>query len=136
MIKFIAGVLAVCVLTPSIFGGVLFRGATVIDGSGKSRFTADVRVEGDVIVGVGRLKPKQGENVVDASGLVLAPGFIDIHNHSEGGLLREGTAGNQVSQGVTTILVGPDGGGPWPISDYLGKLQGKVSANVGSFVGP
>ena len=61
--------------------------------------------------------------------------FIDIHNHSESGLLREGAAANQVSQGITTILVGPDGGSPFPISEYFAKLQGKIAPNVGSFIG-
>lgn len=113
----------------------VIKNASVIDGSGRASFTADLRIKGDKIVKIGKLKPKADETVIDASGLVLAPGFIDIHNHSESGLLREGTAANQVSQGITTILVGPDGGGPWPISDYFAKLEGKIAVNVGAFVG-
>ncbi len=66
---------------------------------------------------------------------MLAPGFIDIHNHSESGLLTEGTAANQVSQGITTILVGPDGDSPYPIRDYLAKLDGRIAVNVGAFIG-
>lgn len=114
---------------------ILFKNATIIDGSGKPAFVGDVRVSGDKIVAIGKVKPTKGEQVIDATGLVLAPGFIDIHNHSESGLLREGTAANQVSQGITTLLVGPDGGGPWPISDYFSKLNGKIAVNVGVFVG-
>ena len=113
----------------------VFKNASIIDGSGKAAYTADVRVKGNKIVKIGRIKPDKNEAVIDASGLVLAPGFIDIHNHSESGLLSEGTAENQVSQGITTILVGPDGGGPWPISEYFAKLQGKIAVNVGAFVG-
>ncbi len=114
---------------------VVIRNASIIDGTGKSAFSGDVRVKDGKITAVGKLKPKSGEEVVDASGLVLAPGFIDIHNHSESGLLREGTAANQVSQGITTVIVGPDGGSPWPFADYLSKLEGKIAVNVGSFIG-
>ncbi|MFN0141472.1 MAG: N-acyl-D-amino-acid deacylase family protein [Pyrinomonadaceae bacterium] len=133
-----AALLLVCVVTTSVAAqsaSFVVRNATIIDGSGKAAFVGDIRVKGDRIVKIGKLKAKKDETVIDASGLVLAPGFIDIHNHSESGLLREGTAANQVSQGITTILVGPDGGGPWPISDYFAKLDGKIAVNVGAFVG-
>lgn len=109
--------------------------ATIIDGTGRLGYVADIRVSDAKIAKIGRIKAKKGENTIDASGLVLAPGFIDIHNHSESGLLREGTAANQVSQGITTILVGPDGGSPWPVADYLAKLNGKIAPNVGAFIG-
>lgn len=125
-------------LCPSVFpqsGSLVFRGATVIDGGGGPSFVADVRVKGDRISSIGKLKPKKGETVIDTHGLVLAPGFIDIHNHSETGLVREGSAENQVSQGITSVLVGPDGGSPWPIGEYLAKLEGKIGPNVGAFVG-
>jgi N-acyl-D-amino-acid deacylase len=114
---------------------LVIRNALIIDGTGKAAFRGDVRVKGDKIVKIGRVKAKTGETIVDANGKILAPGFIDIHNHSEGGLLREGTAANQVSQGITTILVGPDGGSPFPISEYFAKLQNKIAPNVGSFIG-
>ncbi len=113
----------------------VIKNALIIDGTGKSAFRGDVRIAGDKIVKIGNLKAKKGETVLDANGRVLAPGFIDIHNHSESGLLREGTAANQVSQGITTILVGPDGGSPFPISEYFAKLQGKIAPNVGAFIG-
>ncbi len=107
----------------------------IIDGSGKSAFRGDVRIAGDKIVKIGNIKAKKNETVLDANERVLAPGFIDIHNHSESGLLREGAAANQVSQGITTILVGPDGGSPFPLSEYFAKLQGKIAPNVGAFIG-
>lgn len=113
----------------------VIKNVMIIDGSGRAAFRGDVRIAGDKIVKIGNIKAKKGETVLDASGRVLAPGFIDIHNHSESGLLREGTAANQVSQGITTILVGPDGGSPFPISEYFAKLQGKIAPNVGAFIG-
>jgi N-acyl-D-amino-acid deacylase len=116
-------------------GPILFKNATIIDGSGRPAFRGDVRIGGGKIIKIGAIKPSKNDEVVDASGLVLAPGFIDIHNHSESGLNREGTAANQVSQGITTVMVGPDGGSPWPLADYFAKLNGKIAVNVGSFIG-
>ena len=114
---------------------ILFQNATIIDGTGKASTRGDVRIDGGKIAKIGKIKPSKNDEVINASGLVLAPGFIDIHNHSESGLLKEGTAANQVSQGITTVLVGPDGGSPWPIAEYFAKLDGKIGINVGAFIG-
>lgn len=114
---------------------ILIKNATIIDGSGKPSFRGDVRIKDGKIAKIGTIKAAAGDEVIDAGGLVLAPGFIDIHNHSESGLLREGTAANQVSQGITTVMVGPDGGSPFPIKDYFAQLEGKIAVNVGAFVG-
>lgn len=111
-------------------------GATVIDGSGRAGYLANIRIVGDRIAKVGRFSPRAGEEVIQARGLVVAPGFIDIHNHSEEGLAREPAAANQVSQGITTLAVGPDGGSPWPIADYLSKREQQgIAVNVLSFIG-
>ncbi|MEQ1606015.1 MAG: D-aminoacylase [Pyrinomonadaceae bacterium] len=114
---------------------ILFQNATIIDGSGKKSVRGDVRIKAGKIAKIGKIKPSKDDELIDANGLVLAPGFIDIHNHSESGLLREGTAANQVSQGITTVLVGPDGGSPWPLAEYFTKLDGKIAVNVGAFIG-
>jgi N-acyl-D-amino-acid deacylase len=114
---------------------VVIKNAMILDGSGRSAFRGDVRIKGNKIVKIGNLKAKKDEQVIDANGKILAPGFIDIHNHSEESLMEEGTAANQVSQGITTILVGPDGGSPFPIADYFAKLNGKIAPNVGAFIG-
>ena len=113
----------------------VIKNAMIIDGTGKAAFRGDVRVKGDRIVKIGSIEAKSGETTIDANGKILAPGFIDIHNHSESGLLREGTAANQVSQGITTVLVGPDGSSPFPLGAYFAKLQGKIAPNVGAFIG-
>ena len=120
---------------PAQTRSILFRNATIVDGSGRPAYGADLRVRNGKIEKIGKIKAKAGEEVIDATGKILAPGFIDIHNHSESGLLREGTAANQVSQGITTVLVGPDGGSPFPLSDYFAKLEGKIAPNVGAFIG-
>jgi N-acyl-D-amino-acid deacylase len=111
-------------------------GAMVIDGSGRKAYRANLRIVGDTIADIGMFAPRQGEAVIQARGLIIAPGFIDIHNHSEDGLMSEPTAASQVSQGITTLAVGPDGDSPWPVADYLAKREQQPAAvNVLAFVG-
>lgn len=121
---------------------ILIAGGTLIDGTGARGRRAEVRIEGDQIKeigeigGSGQLKPRTGEKVIDARGMIVAPGFIDLHNHSERGLETEPTAKSQVLQGITTLAIGPDGGSPWPIADYLAKREEQRTAvNLISFVG-
>jgi len=103
-------------------------GAQVADGTGAPLVAASVRVQGDVIAEVGRLTPRPGDTVIDGTGMVLAPGFIDTHNHSSAGLEFEPAAVTQVSQGITTVAVGQDGSSPWPVGEYLGRLRAKPPA--------
>jgi len=114
---------------------ILIKNATIIDGTGRPAFHGDLRIADGKIVKIGDIKPAADDEVIDATGLVLAPGFIDIHNHSQSGLVSEGTAANQVSQGITTVMVGPDGDSPYPIGSYFAKLDGKIAVNVGTFIG-
>src|SRR6476661_4382618 len=93
--------------------------AQVADGTGAALRPANVRVVGDTIVAVGRQAPSAGDRIVDGAGLVLAPGFIDIHNHSTDGLATDPEAASQIAQGITTVIVGPDGSSPKSIADYL-----------------
>ena len=94
-------------------------GGEVADGTGKPLRRANVRIRGDRIVTIGSFKPNAGEQVIRADGLVLAPGFIDPHNHSDGGLDSQPLAETQISQGITTVLLGQDGFSPWPLAEYL-----------------
>ena len=111
-------------------------GANVVDGSGRRAFAANVRIIGDRIAKVGSFAPADGDEIIQARGMIVAPGFIDIHNHSETGLAREPAAPTQVSQGITTIAVGPDGGSPWPIAQYLQKCEDtRTAVNVAAFIG-
>lgn len=115
---------------------ILLSGGIVIDGTGTKRRLADVRIVGDRIKEIGKLKPQSGEQVIDAKGLIVAPGFIDVHNHSEQGLFREPDAKSQILQGITTLAIGPDGSSPFPIHDYLDRLEKQPTAlNVLSFIG-
>lgn len=117
-------------------GPFLIQNARIVDGTGAPARTASVRVADGRIAAVGDLSAASGELVVDAVGLVLAPGFIDVHNHSTDGLLTDPLAATQVAQGITTLFVGQDGSSPWPIAEYLGKLRATPPAvNVLTAVG-
>jgi len=110
--------------------------ARLVDGTGAPARNAAVRVVDGRVRAIGGLTPEDGERVVDAGGLVLAPGFIDPHNHSTDGLLTEPLAPTQVSQGITTVFVGQDGSSPWPIGEYLDKVRASPAAlNVVTAVG-
>ena len=114
----------------------LIAGARVADGTGGPIALKNVRVTGDRITEVGALEPKPGERVVKGDGLVLAPGFIDVHNHSTEGLEAEPLAATQVSQGITTLVLGPDGSSPWPIGAYLkARKDAPPAVNVMTMVG-
>ncbi len=115
---------------------VLILGGTLIDGTGSARRVADVRIVGDTIKEIGKLKPLSGERVIDAKGLIVAPGFVDVHNHSERGFANDPTARTQILQGITTIAVGPDGSSPFPIAGYLElREKQRLATNLIAFVG-
>jgi N-acyl-D-amino-acid deacylase len=114
----------------------LIMNAQVADGTGAPSRKANVRVDLSHIVGIGDLTPKKGEPTIDATGLVLAPGFIDIHNHSADGLLTDPLAETQVAQGITSLVVGADGESPWPIINWVRTIQQLHTApNVSVFAG-
>ena len=111
-------------------------GADLADGSGAPLRRANVRFVNDRIVAVGDVKPQAADIVVDGRGLVVAPGFIDIHNHSSSGLANDPAAETQVAQGITTLVLGPDGDSPWPIGEYLAeRRRAPAAVNVAVFVG-
>ena len=128
---------------PDAEDAFVIHGATIVDGTGRAGFTGSVRVVGGTIAEVvaegmdgAAIAPRDGERAYDASGLVLAPGFVDTHSHHEGGLLDEPTALAAVSQGITTIVVGQDGGSPFPIADFFAALEAAPAAvNVASYAG-
>jgi N-acyl-D-aspartate/D-glutamate deacylase len=98
---------------------LLIRHGTVVDGSGNPWFRGDVAVRGDRIVAVGRVPPGAAQREIDAAGLVVAPGFIDMHSHSDFLLLEDGNAQSKIRQGVTTEVLG-EGTSAGP---YQGQLR-------------
>lgn len=119
---------------------IAITGGTLVDGSGRAPVNdAVVIIRGDSIAAVGRrgqIMIPEGARVIDARGLIVAPGFIDTHNHSDRGFDQDPSAVTQVSQGITTVAVGQDGGSALPVGEYLSKLDSNpVAVNVLTFVG-
>lgn len=115
---------------------ILIEGALVLDGTGAEGVVTDVRVRDGRIQAMGELSASEGEQVIDATGLVLAPGFIDTHSHHDRGLLENRGALAALSQGITTIVVGQDGGSRFPLSHFFQALEAAPPAvNVASYVG-
>ena len=117
--------------------GVLIRNGRVVDGTGGPSRVADVRIAGDTIVEVGAgLAAASGERVIDASGRLVAPGFIDMPSHADGGLDTAPDATSQLRQGITTALVGQDGGSELPIADLTERIaRVRPAINVATSVG-
>ncbi|NRB47117.1 MAG: amidohydrolase family protein [Saprospiraceae bacterium] len=107
----------------------------IIDGSGLPSFKADVRIVDNRIQEVGKLPIAPGELYTDGDGLTLAPGFIDSHSHHDWGLSDNPSCVAATNQGVTTIVVGQDGGST-PVSRLAAQLKTQaVSVNLASFTG-
>src|SRR5512135_3272432 len=107
----------------------VIRKGTVIDGTGHPPFFADVAIEAGAISQVGEVEDAVAE--IDATGCVVAPGFIDIHSHSDFTLLVDPRAQSSVAQGVTTELVGNCGHGGAPVRDVeaaKGNIYGYTPA--------
>lgn len=109
---------------------LVIRGATVVDGTGRERFAADVAVNGDRIVQVGEVADT-GRKEIDAGGLCLAPGFIDMHSHTDHYLLVNPAAESKVTQGVTTEVCGNCGSSSAPLMDPVERedILGWLSRN-------
>jgi len=115
---------------------LVIRGARIVDGTGSASSVGDIAIRGDRIAAIGEHLDVWSKQEINASGLVVAPGFIDIHNHSWRGIFEVPTADNYVRQGVTTVIEGPDGGSPLPIRDALARLDSLgPSVNIGLFAG-
>lgn len=117
---------------------LLIRGGLVLDGTGNPEVLADVGVRNGVIEAVGDLDGATAARVIDATGMHVVPGFIDMHSHADRSLYEGDAetraAANLVAQGITTIVVGPDGRNPaWPIS---AEIAGYESLGVGMNIIP
>jgi N-acyl-D-amino-acid deacylase len=115
---------------------VIIRNAQVIDGSGSPSFIGDVGFNADTIAAVGDLSKAISEKEINATGLVLAPGFIDTHSHHDRGMFESRDLLALTSQGVTTMIVGQDGGSQFPLTKLTSRLDSTpVAINVGSYTG-
>lgn len=122
--------------SPEASGGFLLRDVSIVDGTGAAAVQGSVRVRDGRILEVGGLTPEPGERVIEGGGMTLAPGFIDTHSHHDRGILEETGALAAVSQGITTIVAGQDGGSRWPLSDFLTDVEeARTTVNVASYAG-
>ncbi|HSG09691.1 MAG TPA: amidohydrolase family protein [Longimicrobiales bacterium] len=116
---------------------VLIKNGRVLDGSGNPWIHADVLIRGDRVAAVGHLQDLQADEVIDATGLFVAPGFIDTHSHAGGGLATPGLSHARplLAQGVTTVLANPDGGGPVDLAaQRIELLRDGLGVNVGQLI--
>lgn len=114
----------------------IIRNAAIYDGTGAASVSGDVGINADTIAFIGDLSKAESTQIIDAKGLALSPGFIDTHSHHDWGMDKAPEALAVVSQGITTIIVGQDGGSHIPLSGYYKKLSDTaVAVNVGSYSG-
>jgi N-acyl-D-aspartate/D-glutamate deacylase len=145
-------------LLPAQDFDLVIRGGRIVDGTGNPSFLGDIGIRNDRIAAMGHLGDATAKRVIDATGLTVAPGFIDMHNHSDYTLVADGNAQSMIRQGVTSMIFG-EGGSAAPIggkqqprerrvlpkdapadwSDFSGYfarlLRQRISPNVGTYVG-
>ena len=110
----------------------ILRSGTIIDGTKRSRFVADVGIQGDRITAIGRLSSQPAKQTLDVANKIVAPGFVDVHTHSDGQLLRHSNFAPKTTQGFSTEVLMLDGISYAPVTDenvaewffYLRALNG------------
>ena len=136
----ISSVTLLALLLPS-FGNsqdydLIIRGGKVVDGSGNLWYHADIAIKNDRIAEIGQLSNHEAKRVIDAHGLVVAPGFIDPHTHALRGIFEVPNAESALLQGVTTLTEGNDGSSPYPIDRHYADIDNlRISPNWAVFVG-
>lgn len=137
----LSGAAAVAALPPFLGprrgrAALVLRRAFVLDGTGARGLEADVALDLGRIVAVGPRLTVAGAEEIDLAGLVLAPGFVDIHSHADGSLDEDPRAESAIRQGITTIVAGQDGGGRTDLGTWFGTLRANPPAvNVASMIG-
>jgi len=121
---------------PALAENLVLVNGTIIDGTLKARFQGNVRIRDGKITEIGAFKPSAAETLLDVKGLIIAPGFIDLHNHSANAIKNDLGAVSQISQGITTAVLGSDGSGPYAVEDFMLPFDEKPPAlNIATLVG-
>ena len=115
---------------------VIIRNGRIVDGAGNPWYNADIGIVGDRIQEIGDLSEANTAMEIDATGLTVAPGFIDPHTHAIRGIFDVPTADSALLQGVTTLTEGNDGSSPYPIAEHYQRIRDtRISPNWAVFVG-
>lgn len=115
---------------------IIIRNGKIIDGTGNSWYYADIAVTGGKIIAIGKLGNATARKTIDATGLIAAPGFIDVHGHIETGILTRPTADNYIYDGVTTVITGNCGGSEVNLPLFFKRVDSAgISINVASLIG-
>jgi N-acyl-D-amino-acid deacylase len=127
-------VLAACSEAPQY--DVIIQSGSVVDGTGSPVFVADIAIVDNKIAKIGDLGDATAERVIDASGLIVSPGFVDLHNHADRNIRDHPGIENYLHQGVTTILAGNCGNSPVDFIEYMASIvDTKISLNLGLLIG-
>ncbi len=116
---------------------IIIQGGRILDGTGNPWFYADIGINGNRITAIGDLSTAQATKVIDASGLYVTPGFIDAHSHASSGLASPelSEAHPLLAQGITTVVVNPDGGGPVDLEKQKSELlEDRLGVNVAQLI--
>ncbi|MHA1148689.1 MAG: N-acyl-D-amino-acid deacylase family protein [Promethearchaeota archaeon] len=109
---------------------ILIKNGTIVDGTGTNQFKADILVDGDEIVEIGKGLREEGAEIIDASGRIVCPGFIDIHNHADLTILDLPTLDSYIMQGTTTIVSGMCGFGIAPSNEIVKKYYYNIAGRL------
>lgn len=122
--------------TPGQDFSILIKNGYILDGTGNPWFKGDIGIEADRIAEIGNLARRRAGLTIDATNLMVTPGFIDIHTHCDRQIADVPTVDNYILQGVTTVIGGNCGGHPYPLSELFLKLEETgISVNFGCLAG-
>jgi N-acyl-D-amino-acid deacylase len=115
---------------------LLILDGSIIDGSGSPAYEGDIAIVGDKIARIGDLDGVEASRVIDAGGLTVSPGFIDLHNHGDRNIRDNPGVENFLFQGVTTLLTGNCGNSPVHLDEYFKSVgQTRIALNLGILIG-
>lgn len=122
------------VFTPSL--DIVIINGRIVDGTGNPAYRADLGIKAGKIAEIGSLKSRRSNRVIDVEGMLVTPGFIDMHTHAERNILKIPSVENYTRQGVTTVVGGNCGGSPLPIGEFISKVEKRgIALNLALLVG-
>lgn len=115
---------------------LVIRSGRIVNGTGRRPYRADIGIRDGTIVKIGRISADAGDKVLDATGLIVAPGFIDVHTHTDRRIDTHPEAANYLLQGVTTVVGGNCGGSRFPLTELFDRVEENgIALNFATFVG-